>query len=70
MVTMRCGIVFLLSVSLLRLENVTLQLHLRPQVLILVEDGHLHRHRGLGAVGGGNNLPSTGLYVSFRMACT
>src|SRR5271166_2312909 len=55
-----------LLLRLLRLEEGNVTAHLRLQVLVLVEDGHLHRNRRLGTVRRGDDLPQHSLIGMVR----
>src|SRR5271167_3904174 len=56
----------LLLLRLLGLEEGDVTAHLRLQVLVLVKDGHLYRHRRLGAVCRGDDLPQHSLISMVR----
>src|SRR5271165_5649437 len=56
----------LLLLRLLWLEEGDVTTHLRLQVLVLVDDGHLYRHRRFGAVRCGDDLPQHSLISMVR----
>src|SRR5271157_2398112 len=56
----------LLLRRLLRLQESDIAAHLRLQVLVLVNDGHLHRYRCLGTVRRGDDLAQHSLIRMVR----